>query len=435
MSELAGTLAPALLSLVSGPVPVSDRVVLVHWFVAGVPLLGLLGVGFRDVLGGGGRDDAVEEDPDDFLDGLDDEEQADEFGDFDDDLGPDDDPLEEVEPRIDDLEHDLADLSADVSAIRGEHETIRESVEEVEANVRKLLEVYEVVTRGMNPFADDPTPESLSADALTLFGQGGDGGAAPTGDPPAANDDAAAADDAPGAADEAADDLFADVEDREEPSAVAGDEGLSFEDLKTEFEHVADADPASLDEADGGRPEAAGASDGSPDATSAGASDDGGPADASAGPDIGDLETVGSVQEWTEEAPGEGGSPVAGSSKPYLTDLPGGYGAELVVMEWLDFLVRESSMAGAMRAIRYYRAVDWIAESVAGQLQSVLSGMVPEPERASPDGGRTVELTVDHHSRSLEYIAELSALAGERGPGAGGLAGLGLGREDRGVQR
>jgi flagellar protein FlaE len=62
---------------------------------------------------------------------------------------------DELEHRLDELENEVGSLSSTVSTVRTENEQISDSVEEVEENVRKLLDIYEMVTRGVNPFADD----------------------------------------------------------------------------------------------------------------------------------------------------------------------------------------------------------------------------------------------------------------------------------------
>jgi len=90
------------------------------------------------------------------LGGMDDEGGDDAFGD--DEFGEMDDAgagSEELEHRLDELENEVGSLSSTVNTVRTENEQISESVEDVEENVRKLLDIYEMVTRGVNPFADD----------------------------------------------------------------------------------------------------------------------------------------------------------------------------------------------------------------------------------------------------------------------------------------
>lgn len=368
-----------------------------RWLHVWLPSTGLLAMGLGDLLGGDEDDEdsgsGVAGD-DDFLDGggFEDDLEADADG-FDGGLDEEeDDPLAEVEPRLSGLEAEIEDLSVTVSSIHGEHESMRESVDDIEANVRKLLEVYEVVTQGANPFADAPPAAPSGGEGFGLLD--GDGGSETD-----ASDDVG--------------DLFDDVDDEEaadesptegsaesdEPSA-----GLSFDELKSEVEFDRKV--------------------GDDDGNEAVPPDD----------ELADLDLDG-----TDDAePPEPDRPsTVGPEKPYLTELPGGYGAELLVMEWLDYLVSESSISEAIRALRYYRTVDWISDDVASHLQSVLSGATPPRELATPDGGLPAELSVEHHSQSLEFVSRLSALGGSNPIGSpdGTLDGLGLGRRDHGVQR
>jgi archaellum component FlaD/FlaE/archaellum component FlaC len=97
---------------------------------------------------------------DDDLGGLGglDEGGDDEFGDFGDDEFGDMDggaDTDELQHRLDELETEVGSLSSTVNTVRNENEQISETVDDVEENVRKLLDIYEMVTRGVNPFADD----------------------------------------------------------------------------------------------------------------------------------------------------------------------------------------------------------------------------------------------------------------------------------------
>ena len=408
MSDPTGVLSPLLLAALAGPTPLVDP-----WVGhAGLAATGLLAMGFRNLIGGGGDDEAgsgVAGDEDfleggDFGAGLDD----DDVEGFDDGLGgDDDDPLAEVEPRLSDLEADIEELSQTVSSIHGEHEGMRDSVQEIEDNVRKLLEVYEVVTQGANPFADGPSGPAAAGGGGTFGLLAGEG------------EDAAGVEEDSIAAEDPDDDggLFDDLEDAADDGSEEeatddepeDDEGLSFEDLKSEFEFpeehadeedrlLGDVDPADL-EYEPVRAEAPSAADRS-------------------------------ASRRGRDA----------SGKPYLLELPDGYGAELLVMEWLDYLVSESSVPDAMRAIKYYGTVDWIAEDVAVELQSVLTNVTaPAGRAAAADGGLPTELTVEHHTRSLEFVARLAELEGGPGGPRGSpnetLAGISLGRRDHGVQR
>ena len=75
-----------------------------------------------------------------------------------DDLVEDDTPspeIVELGQRVSELENEVESISASMSTLKQENEHISESVQGMENNIRKLLEVYEIVTRGVNPFVDD----------------------------------------------------------------------------------------------------------------------------------------------------------------------------------------------------------------------------------------------------------------------------------------
>jgi archaellum component FlaD/FlaE len=161
-----------------------------------------------DDLGGlGGLDD----------DGLGGFGGEDEFGEMDDGGGAGGN-VDELEHRLEEMENEVGSLSSTVNTVRNENEQISESVEEVEENVRKLLDIYEMVTRGVNPFADDIDAGMgggmSDGGSFGLFDDGDDGGKAEED----LDEDIAGAD-AEGFFDE---DL---VEDGEETMAADGDVG------------------------------------------------------------------------------------------------------------------------------------------------------------------------------------------------------------------
>ncbi|MEF8782495.1 MAG: FlaD/FlaE family flagellar protein, partial [Haloarculaceae archaeon] len=108
-----------------------------------------------------------------------------------------------------------------------------------------------------------------------------------------------------------------------------------------------------------------------------------------------------------------------GKGKPYLATLPEGFATELIVVEWLEFLVEEAGVRGTAQAIDYYETIDWIDEEVGDDLQEYLSGF---------DSGGTATLTIDHHTQSLKYIGQLNgdggAVAASRLQTGGGLDGI-----------
>ena len=99
---------------------------------------------------------------------------GDDFGDFeDDDFGEMDGggaDTDELQHRLDELETEVGSLSSTVNTVRNENEQISETVDDVEENVRKLLDIYEMVTRGVNPFADDIDAGGLGGPGEESFG-------------------------------------------------------------------------------------------------------------------------------------------------------------------------------------------------------------------------------------------------------------------------
>lgn len=61
----------------------------------------------------------------------------------------------ELQQRISALENEVEDIASSLTALQRENEHITESVQGIENNIRKLLEVYEIITRDANPFEDD----------------------------------------------------------------------------------------------------------------------------------------------------------------------------------------------------------------------------------------------------------------------------------------
>ena len=88
----------------------------------------------------------------------------------------------------------------------------------------------------------------------------------------------------------------------------------------------------------------------------------------------------------------------------YLERLPDGVASDVVAVEWMEFLVGRSGLAGAMRAVDYYVDVGWIGEAVGRELKALLVGLDDRPSMARrPDGS----MTVDDHLRSLSFVQRL----------------------------
>jgi len=97
--------------------------------------------------------------------------------------------------------------------------------------------------------------------------------------------------------------------------------------------------------------------------------------------------------------------------KPYLTELPGDYVGDLLVMEWLEFLVAESDVTDAVRAVNYYERIEWVSPEAAARLRDFLSGF-GTIDRNLVDRPGTDRLVREHHTRSLRYITQLNGTSG-----------------------
>lgn len=112
------------------------------------------------------------------------------------------------------------------------------------------------------------------------------------------------------------------------------------------------------------------------------------------------------------DALGGHGSEAGDGRRPLLRELPAGCGADLVVMEWVEFLVAVGGRAGARRAIGYYETAGWLGPGVAERLREFVAGLPGDASVA--DGGGEDLLSADHHSTSLTYIDRLTG-DGRRG--------------------
>ncbi|WP_082677785.1 flagella accessory protein C [Haloferax sp. Q22] len=224
------------------------------------------GLGFEE-----GIDDLSDEFGD-FGDDLDDGFDDDDFGGFDDDNSEE---LAELEDRVGELENEVSAISSGMNTVREENKQIGETVEELDDTIRKLLDIYEMVTRGINPFVDD---------AREMGGLDGGGGAFGLFeaeaedeehlDPDVANADAESffdddfgeldAEEGAKEAELAAEDELVEAE-RESPADVLDDDdeadeaddsggagGASFDDLKEQYEEGGGWDEEDEAEADEG---------------------------------------------------------------------------------------------------------------------------------------------------------------------------------------
>lgn len=95
--------------------------------------------------------------------------------------------------------------------------------------------------------------------------------------------------------------------------------------------------------------------------------------------------------------------------KPYLDGLPGRYGAEVVVFEWLDFLINKAGFENTGNALEYYEEVGWITEEAREDLREYMRGF-SEVESFDPDRPGPADIDMDDHVMSLVYIARLASV-------------------------
>ncbi|MGM0605304.1 MAG: FlaD/FlaE family flagellar protein [Halobacteriota archaeon] len=402
------------------------------------------GDALMDDAGGGGFGDMDE--------GFDDFDDMGGFGDGDD---PFDDggggggggDVEEIEHQLEELENEVASLSSTVTTVRSENTEISERVEDIEEDVRNLLDIYEMVTRGINPFVDEAGGDfDLGGDgSLGLFDDGEDESEEPEDEV----DESIMSADAEGffdeelAEDDADDDFGDDNESEEMVSDQTESGGKTFSELKEEYdsgeaewaedemddEFEDDLDDGFDDDLDDEFADDGFEDDGFDDglgdddfgeSLDDGFDDDGfddkfeedtqpgvtDTAEESLSPietdtQAGDTTGAGSFQYVQSDQLSESGE------KPYLTALPGDYVGDLVVMEWLEFLVGESTVTDAARAVNYYERIEWIGPDVAEQLRSFLSGF-GDIDRNKVDRPGTDHLQRNHHIKSLKYIMQLN---------------------------
>ncbi len=312
-----------------------------------------------------------------------------------------------VENRLDELETEVDSVSSTLDTVRSENQQISGSIDDVEENIRKLLEVYDMVTRGVNPFVN----EEEIGDAFGSTTGERDDRSIELFDEEAENDNAELDESVASAdAEEFFDDDFDDVSPEEEEEKEEGDDdasgeadasldseqdeeletskdndeqgedGQSFEDLKSRYESE------------------------SPDINEEPHSDD----------------TLDDEEEVKEADPESNGGTASGNAeetaipgsdsrslpgkKPYIDAVPAGYVTDLIVMDWLEYLVEEAGIDGAARTIAYYEAIGWLSSAAGETLHTYLHGFGDEvasnPDAQSP-------LTVAHHNTSLHYISRI----------------------------
>lgn len=310
-----------------------------------------------DRLFGGGDDDPAEPTADEeSLFG----EELEEGNTFDDDLGleaeGEEAAVDELKRQVDEFEDDLESLHATVDSIENDQERLGEDVADVRDNVRKLLEIYEMVTQGINPFASgDEFGEAGSSAAMDIFGTDEEAAAEET------ENDAFFADEDPSEQEGPVEEAESPLDD-DDPA----DEGRTFDDLKAEYEGEDPDEPPAVEDEDA--PEAAPSTQSDP---------------------VSDAAQAGSLGE-----------------KPYLHALPEGYTGDLIVMTWMEDLLERTDAAGAAGTLAYYEAIGWVTADVADQLQRYLAGLGRDDPPEEPEPTSPLDRT--DHLHSLRYLNALA---------------------------
>ncbi|SEH38672.1 flagellar protein FlaE/flagellar protein FlaC [Halopenitus malekzadehii] len=371
----------------------------------------------------------------------------------------------ELERRVEELENDVDAIDATVSTVRSENESVQGTVEDIEEDIRNLLGIYEMVTQGVNPFADEVDGfdgngfnSGGNETTLGLFEQGGNdattdpeqdlefegsGNADPIDeDPPEKGSNEPTNDGIepePEAEPKSADSTETEPEPAPKPDPTAGrtepdataDGTKSFSDLKAEYDRdgadttatrnpgpvrmstgsVPIAEPERADEPEPGtgaepEPESTDSIDPKPepDPEVSNSSADRVETERTRR-ETEDTRSADEVDDGFEYVDDEDLEP--GRQDPYLRSLPKGYVGDLLVMEWLEYLVETATVTDAARAIRYYERIDWVSPSVAERLRDFLAGFGQVDRNVVVRPG-TDELDRDHHTRSLRYIIQLN---------------------------
>ncbi|MFB6126792.1 MAG: FlaD/FlaE family flagellar protein [Halolamina sp.] len=110
------------------------------------------------------------------------------------------------------------------------------------------------------------------------------------------------------------------------------------------------------------------------------------------------------------------------TERPYLPRIPGGTQAELLALEWVEYLRDRAGRQGASAALGYYARIGWLGDDAAATLGRHLGD---EPDDGLPPGlthadGRrdddtspapTGGLRPADHRTGLTYVLGLAALA------------------------
>lgn len=260
----------------------------------------------------------------------------------------DDLALEEIRHEIDQIAADVESNASHIRGVQSKHEEVLERLDSIEEHNSQLLGIYDRLTAGINPFAEDwearydrarENPEAAD-NRYNVIEPPGDVDRDPV---------------APEAATEP------EPDDDPVEAAVDDAETVGFEDIRDRRGTGEGSDPTATDDPPGDR----------------------------------DARRVDS---------GGDESAVASDDDAYLAALSRGYATEVLLMEWLTMLIDIAGPPGALKALDYYENIGWISRPVKHQLEDLLGGArVPAETTARRPG----DLTTEEHNRSFAYIMKL----------------------------
>jgi flagellar protein FlaE/flagellar protein FlaC len=355
------------------------------------------------VTGGQEQEDSPDEDEDLF--GEQDEGLGEEgFGEqeddeWDDEFGGGDDSVIELEERVDELEAEVNDMSSTVSTIKKENEEVSEQLDEIEENVRTLLEIYEMVTRGVNPFADEDS--AMAGEGFDLFDTGDQ---ADETSPQGSQVMEAEAEEFFEGDDFEESDFEGDETDQEEEMIEETETGdATFDDLKEQYEDEGEweenEDEKQEKETDETFEELKEQYEEETELEEVQKDE---PSETEPGPEAVPEEDTGEEKQKDEI------EKIYDDERIKLESLPRGYASDALIMEWVDFLIRESGVEDAVRSVNYYAEIEWVTDNARDELKSFMLGHPDvEEEDTKIESASPASVQMDDHLESLRYVSRL----------------------------
>lgn len=375
------------------------------------PLKMLLGRGSEE------EEDSIEEDEDLFEDeGFDDfDDSGDDFDDFEDEEDSSS-QLAEIQGSIEALETEVGSLSSTISVTKDDIESIGNRVDEVEENVKKLLDVYEMVTKDINPFVgegeDLSNRDMENADGFGVFDADSGGGEEDF-------DDDFLEDEDEGVFEDSGDDIE-DLSDEDEDRQV-----ITPDDLEQDEENIEDFEAEE-------EPEETGLDEPGLDEESFEEEID------ISQEKLNQLEkriemldkklekVVESGDGDLVEESDDNGKDSSGSQEYYLEEINRDYYSDIVLMNWTNFLLTMVDTTEFRQILDVYVDLKWISPEVRDYVERFEESISTQPifeygVKASKSGSGSSSystdkddlmktdggMTVEDHTRSLIFISKL----------------------------